>query len=82
MRDVYRPLTRKKHALVVVLAALTFATIWLGMAYRPGSALATPRAPPPDAARCVAGQTTGCVGGMAAVIAVPAAASAAPAKAR
>lgn len=79
MTDRYRPLTLKKQALVVVLALTTAATILLSMVYRLGSPPIPPPAVAPDAARCAVGQTTGCVGGMAAVIALPA--SAAPAKA-
>ena len=78
MTDRYRPLTVKKQMLVVVLALATAATVLLSMVYRPGSTPPPPRAVAPDAARCAVGQTTDCVGGTAAVIALPA--SAAPAK--
>lgn len=79
MTDRYRPLTAKKKVLVVVLALLTATTVLLSMIYRPGSPPPPPRAVAPDAARCAPGQTTGCVGGTASVIALPA--SAAPNKA-
>ena len=78
MKDRYRPLSVKKQVLVVVLALLTASTVMLSMLYRPGSP-PPPRAVAPDAARCAPGQTTDCVGGIAAVIALPA--SAAPHKA-
>jgi len=79
MKDRYRPLSVKKQVLVVVLALLTASTVMLSMLYRPGSAPPPPRAVAPDAARCAPGQTTDCVGGIAAVIALPA--STAPPKA-
>lgn len=79
MTDRYEPLTTRKKALVVVLALATAATVLLSMIYRLGSPPPPPRAVAPDAARCAVGQTTDCVGGTAAVIALPA--SAAPAKA-
>ena len=80
MADRYQPLTVKVRVLVVVLALATAATVLLSIIYRPGSPPPPPRAVAPDAARCAVGQTTDCVGGMAAVIALPA--GAAPAKAR
>ena len=80
MADRYQPLTAKTRVLVVVLALLTAATVMLSMIYRPGSPPPPPRAVAPDAPRCAPGQSTGCVGGTAAVIALPA--SAAPAQAR
>lgn len=76
--DRYRPLTARMHWFILVLAIATAATVMLSILLRPGSPPAPPRAVAPDVARCVAGQTTGCVGGMAAVIALPA--SAAPAR--
>lgn len=77
MTDRYRPLSAKKQVLVVVLALFTATTVLLSMIYRPGSPPPPPRTPAPDVARCAPGQTSGCVGGTAAVIALPA--SAAPA---
>jgi hypothetical protein len=79
MTDRYRPLSVKKQVLIAVLALLTATTVLVSMLFRLGSPPPPPRAVAPDAARCTAGQTTGCVGGTAAVIALPA--SAAPAKA-
>ena len=75
MTDRYRPLTVKKQMLVVVLALATAATVLLSMVYRPGSPPPPPRAVAPDAARCAVGQTTDCVGGTVAVIALPASAA-------
>ena len=77
--DRYRPLSTRKHLFIVVLAIATAATVLVSMLFRLGSPPPPPRAVAPDAARCAAGQTTGCVGGLATVIALPAsAASAAP----
>lgn len=75
MTDRYRPLTVKKQVLVVVLALGTAATVMLSMIYRLGSPPVPPPAVAPDAPRCAAGQTTGCVGGTVAVIALPASAA-------
>jgi len=76
--DRYRPLTARMQGFILVLAIATAATVMLSILFRPGSPPPPPRAVAPDAARCVAGQTMGCVGGMAAVIVLPA--SAAPAR--
>lgn len=74
MNDRYRPLTAKKRLLVVVLALGTAATVLLSLIYRPGSPPRPATLPVPDVVRCAPGETTGCVGGMAAVIALPASA--------
>lgn len=80
MSDRYQPLSAKKLALIVVLALLTATTVMLSMLARPGKGPPPVRAVAPDAARCAAGQTTGCVGGTATVTVLPAstAASTAP----
>ncbi len=80
MNDRYQPLAVKTRVFIVVLALATAATVLLSMLYRLGSPPPPPRAVAPDAARCTPGQTIDCVGGTAAVIALPA--SAAPARAR
>lgn len=81
--DDYRPLNKLKYLLIVVLALATAGTVVLSMIGAPGGSPMPspmpPRVPAPDAPRCLAGQTTDCVGGTVSVIALPA--SAAPAKA-
>jgi hypothetical protein len=75
MNDRYRPLTARKRLLIVALALGTAATVLLAMIYRPGSPPRPARLPVPDASRCAEGQTRDCVGGTAAVIALPASAA-------
>jgi hypothetical protein len=69
-----RPSWRRRLR-VLLLAVATASTILLFILVRQASFL---RPPPPDAARCAAGQTSGCVGGMASVIVAPAPAASAP----
>ena len=73
--DRFRPLTLKRRVLVAVLAVVTAVTLILMMLERVGA----PEIPRPPGvggpARCAEGQLTGCVGGKADVIFVPAAAS-------
>jgi hypothetical protein len=54
-----------------VLALVTAVGVVLAMLYPPGGVKHTAPAPPPDAARCAAGQDTNCVGGRATVIVAP-----------
>lgn len=77
--DRYRPVSGRKQIVIVLLAITTAASVLLSMLYRLGSPPPPPRTAAPDAARCTAGQTTGCVGGMATVIAPPAHAASASA---
>ena len=73
--DAYRPLSRRQRFLIWVLAPVTALTVLWSLLNRPGSPPVPARAGMPDAARCVQGQTSDCVGGMAAVIALPPAAA-------
>jgi hypothetical protein len=80
MSDSYRPLSRRQRVLIWVLAPVTAFTVLWSLLNRPGSPPLPERVATPDAARCAQGQTSDCVGGMAAVIALPvSAATAAPA---
>jgi len=57
----------------LLMLACALGTVYLIMSHvlgRPGNPDFKPP-PPPDKAQCAPGQTTGCVGGMAAVIAAP-----------
>lgn len=71
MNDPYRPMSGRRRLLIVVLAIATGLTVLLSLIYRPGAAPPPPPATTPDAERCAAGQSQGCVGGKADVI-VPA----------
>lgn len=73
MSDAYLPLSRRQRVLIWVLAPVTALTVLWSLFNRPGSPPIPERQAIPDSARCVQGQTSGCVGGMAAVIALPAA---------
>jgi hypothetical protein len=71
--DAYLPLSRRKRWLIWVLAPVTALTILWSLLNRPGSPPLPEKVSVPDAARCAKGQTSDCVGGLAAVIALPAA---------
>ena len=76
MSDAYLPLSRRKRLLVWVLAPVTALTVLWSLLNRPGSPPLPVREATPDAARCAQGQTSDCVGGMAAVIVLPASSTA------
>jgi len=79
--DSYRPLSLRRRLFIGVLAVATAVTLIMMMLERTG-APEIPRPPPASGpAACTAGQLSGCVGGKADVIFVPAAAAAAPASA-
>lgn len=71
----------RRRLLIVVLAVVTAGTVLVNVLKTPQGVTRSMPTPPPDAAPCGAGQTSGCVGGMAGVIAAPGAASAAAAAA-
>ena len=77
-RDDEFPATPLRRRLLIAgLAVATAVTLILMMLERVG-APPLPRPPPaPDAARCAPGQVSGCLGGKAEVILVPAASAAA-----
>lgn len=78
----YRPLSLRRRLFIGVLAVATAVTLFMMMLERTGA----PEIPRPPAAAgpaaCTAGQLSGCVGGKADVIFVPAAAAASSAAAR
>ncbi|MDP1648948.1 MAG: hypothetical protein Q8M01_12230 [Rubrivivax sp.] len=79
--DSYRPLSLRRRLFIALLAVATAVTLIMMMLERTG---APPIARPPAAAgpaACTAGQLSGCLGGKADVIFVPAAAAASPASA-
>jgi hypothetical protein len=80
-QDDYRPLPRRRRWLVAALAVATAVTLITMMLERIG---APEIARPPAAAgpaRCAQGQVSGCLGGKADVIVVPAASAASAAAA-
>lgn len=70
----------RRRLLGVGLAVATAWTIVLTLLSPPGGVKRHRPPPPPDAARCENGQTAACVGGMAGVIVMPAAAPASAAR--
>ena len=67
----FRPVTPRQRRWIIVATLLMGALMWGLLLFRPG---AHPRVFPPsaDAPTCVPGQTSGCVGGKADVILIPA----------
>jgi hypothetical protein len=63
----YRPLTWRRRLLVLVLAIATAITVVMLLLDPPGGVKRT-RPAAAEPARCVEGQSTGCVGGKAEVI--------------
>lgn len=70
--DSYRPLPRRRRVLIAGLAVATALTLILMMLERVGAPPLARPPPEPDTTRCAPGQSTGCVGGRADVILVPA----------
>jgi len=71
-------MTWRRRFFSIALAMATAITIVLTLLNPPGGVKRHKPPPPPDVARCEPGQTTGCVGGLAGVIAPPTAAASAP----
>ena len=76
--DPYRPVSARRRILIVVLAVATASSLLLYMLGRRGQIEADRPHKPTEVATCAAGQTTGCVGGLATVIIAPAAGASAP----
>lgn len=72
--DAFPAVPWRRRLLILLAAVATASTVLLTMLYPPAGVKRKPQ--PPDAPRCVAGQTQDCVGGMASVIAAPPPASA------
>lgn len=69
--DRYRPTSRRQRLVIIAVALATAVVLWLLLLYRPGG---NPyRYMPAPPAPCAAGQTSGCVGGQANVLLLPAA---------
>jgi hypothetical protein len=69
--DPYRPVSRKRRLLIVVLAVATAAFVVYSMTRKSG-VVRNAVLHPADVPACTSGQTEGCVGSMTAIIALPA----------
>lgn len=69
MSDRYRPTSRRQRLIIIAVTAATVVTLWMLLIYRPGWHV---RKFPDSVKRCAPGQTTGCVGGKADVMLIPA----------
>ncbi|HEX5687162.1 MAG TPA: hypothetical protein VFY73_24365 [Ideonella sp.] len=76
MSDRYRPTSRRQRLIIVAVTAATVVALWMLLIYRPGWHV---RKFPDNAQPCAKGQTTGCVGGKADVMLIPATPASAPA---
>ncbi len=70
--ELYRPVSRRKRLLIALLAVATAAFVTYSMTRKSGT-VRNAALHPADVAVCAKGQTEGCVGGRAAVIALPSA---------
>ncbi len=68
--DPFRPVSRARRGLIVVLAVATAAFVVYSMTRKSGLVRNAVQHPA-DVAACAPGQTEGCVGSMTAVIALP-----------
>jgi hypothetical protein len=76
--EAYRPVSKRRRLLLVVLAVATGVSLLGYMRGRKGDIESQGPILPSDVAACKNGKTEGCVGGLAAVIAVPAVAPGPP----
>ncbi|HEV8690852.1 MAG TPA: hypothetical protein VGQ91_11185 [Ideonella sp.] len=67
-KNDYRPTSRRQRRIIIAVTAATVVVLWLLLIYHPGG---KPRVYP-EPKRCAPGQTTGCVGGQADVMLIPA----------
>ncbi len=74
----YRPVSKRRRLLIVLLAVAMAATLLLYILGRRGAILSGKRPVPADVSACKGGNTTGCVGGMATVIMAPASPASTP----
>ncbi len=68
--DPFRPISRRRRLLIVVLAVATAAFVVYSMTRKSG-VVRNAVLHPADVAACAPGQTEGCVGSMTAVITAP-----------
>lgn len=78
----FRPTTPRQRRIILAAALAVFVVMWVLLIWEPGNDPATRypqlNAPSRDRPACAPGQTTGCVGGQANVILLPASPSTAP----
>jgi hypothetical protein len=68
--DTYRPTSPRQRRVIIAVTVATVLATWLLLIYRPGGHPRTyPRA---GTSACAPGQTSGCVGGRAEVMLIPA----------
>lgn len=77
----FQPTSTRQRRLIIGVALVAFVVMWVMLVWEPGN---DPRTrypalnePPKDLPKCQPGQTTGCVGGQANVMLLPAASAAA-----
>jgi hypothetical protein len=75
----YRPVSKRRRLLIVLLALATAATLLLYILGRRGAILSGKRPVPADVSACRGGNTSACVGGTVTVIMAPAPAGSASA---
>jgi hypothetical protein len=68
--DDYRPTSRRQRLVIIALTVATVVVLWLVLLLRPGFRVEP--IPGTERAPCPPGQTTGCVGGQADVLLIPA----------
>lgn len=69
MSDRYRPTSRRQRLIIIAVTVATVVGLWMLLLFRPGWHA---RKFPDSVKRCEPGQTTGCVGGKADVMLIPA----------
>ncbi len=71
----FEPVTRRQRLVIVAVAVVTVVVLWLLLLYRPGGhpRVFPPSPPASSSLPCPPGQSSGCVGGQADVLLLPAA---------
>ena len=69
MSDRYRPTSRRQRLIIIAVTVATVVALWMLLLFRPGW---HERKFPDNAKPCEKGQTSGCVGGKADVLLIPA----------
>lgn len=82
----FRPTSTRQRRIIIGVTVVVFVVMWILLVWEPGFNPATRyphlNEPPRDQPACAPGQTTGCVGGQANVMLLPAASSPASASDR
>lgn len=76
----FRPTSTRQRRIIIGVTVVVFVAMWILLIWEPGSDPKTRyphlNDPPQDLPKCAPGQTTGCVGGQANVMLLPAASAA------